>query len=187
MRPLIRLLAIGLSVVPVAACSSGSPATSSAPTVSASAVTGTPRPAAAPTLSADEQVKLVAWFQDSAHKQGMGVLDRGLDRFTRGFALDSGGSSGFSNIRSACNDLDHDLAIIKDFAPVPEPSIQALWSSAITNLRQGATDCLAGATAGDPAQVAKAKSTLAKGETDYEAAVARLGASLGVTPSPTPS
>ncbi|MFI5534625.1 hypothetical protein ACIA8O_39435 [Kitasatospora sp. NPDC051853] len=184
MRPLLRLLAVGLSVIPLAACSDGPPADSPVSSASTSPAVGASPPATAPALSADEQVKLVAWFEESRHKQGMGVLGRDLDRFRRSVALDSGASAGFGNVRSACRDLDHDLNIIKDFEPIPDPPTQALWSSAITNLRQGATECLIGSTANDAAQVTRAKTALAKGGTDYSAVVARLGGALGVTPAP---
>ncbi|WP_328966637.1 hypothetical protein [Streptomyces sp. NBC_00239] len=59
--------------------------------------------------------------------------------------------------------------------------------SALTSLRQGATECLTAATANDAAQVTKAQTALMKGDTDYSAVVARLGSALGVAPTPTSS
>ncbi|MCM2392743.1 hypothetical protein [Streptomyces albipurpureus] len=187
MRPLLLRLAIVLSVVPLAACSDGSPASGAVSSASKPPVASTPRSANAPTLSADDQVKLVAWFEEGRHKQGMGVLDRNLGRFKRSVAIDPSTPADFRNVHSACRDLDHDLNIIKDFEPIPDPPTQALWSSALMNLRQGATQCLTGSTANDATQVTKAKTALMKGDTDYSAVVARLGKALGVTPTPTSS
>ncbi|MFE5854703.1 hypothetical protein ACFQ61_16025 [Streptomyces sp. NPDC056500] len=187
MRPLLLRLAIVLSVVPLAACSDGSPAGGAVSSASTPPVASTPRSANAPTLSADDQVKLVAWFEKGRHKQGMGVLDRDLGRFKRSVAIDPSTPADFRNVHSACRDLDHDLNIIKDFEPIPDPPTQALWSSALMNLRQGATQCLTGSTANDAAQVTKAKTALMKGDTDYSAVVARLGKALGAAPTPTSS
>lgn len=180
MRPLLLRLAVVLSLVPLAACSGSSSSSGPGSPVS------TPPAVNEPTLSADDQVKLVAWFEDSRHKQGMGVLDRDLGRLKRSLAIDPGTPADFRNVHSSCSDLDHDLTILKDFEPIPDPPTQALWSSALTNLRQGATECLTGSTANDAAQVTKAKTALTKGDTDYSAVVARLGRALGVAPTPTP-
>ncbi|MEV0531911.1 hypothetical protein [Kitasatospora sp. NPDC050463] len=187
MRPLLRRLAVVLSVIPLAACSDGSPASGPVSSASTPPVASTPPSVNAPPLSADDQVKLVAWFEEGRHKQGMGALGRDLDRFKRSLAIDSVTSADFRNVNSACGDLGHDLNIIKDFEPIPDPPTQALWSSALMNLRQGVTDCLTGSTANDAAQVTKAKAALMKGETDYSAVVARLGGALGVAPTPTSS
>jgi hypothetical protein len=117
----------------------------------------------------------------------MRALDHDLGEFRRSAAIDPAAPDDIKAIQSACNDLDHDLAIIKDFDPIPDPQAQALWSSALTNLQRGATDCLTGATADNAAQIATAKTTLTKGDTDYSAVVARLGTALGVDPTSTPS
>jgi len=187
MRPFLRSLIVAGAVVPLAACGGGSSSSNSASSGSAPSATTTPSTVDAPTLSADAQVKLVAWFKDSRHQQGMRALDHDLGDVRRSTAIDPATPDDFTAIRSACNDLDHDLTIIKDFDPIPDPQAEALWSSALTNLRQGATDCLAGATANNAAQVATAKTTLTKGDTDYSAVVARLGSALGVDPSSAPS
>ncbi|MCU7826802.1 hypothetical protein [Kitasatospora sp. DSM 101779] len=180
-------LIVAVSVLPLAGCSDGSPSGSPASSTAAPAASVAPSVVNAPTLSADAQVKLAAWFADTRHKQGMRAIDHGLGDFRRSVAITPAAPGDFTTIRSACNDLDHDLNIIKDFDPIPDPQSQALWSSALTNLRQGATDCLTGATANDAAQVARAKAALDKGDTDYAAVVARLGSVLGVAPTPTPS
>ncbi|MFC6600124.1 hypothetical protein [Kitasatospora paranensis] len=117
----------------------------------------------------------------------MHALDHDLGDFRRSVAIDPAAPADFSAVQSACSDLDHDLNIIKGFDPIPDAQSQALWSSALTNLRQGATGCVAGATANDAAQVAQAKAVLAKGDTDYSAVVARLGSVLGVAPTATSS
>ncbi|MEU2632587.1 hypothetical protein [Kitasatospora sp. NPDC007106] len=185
MRQLLLGLIVAVTVVPLAACSEGSPSSSPASAASAPSVSSTPSAVDAPTLSAEAQVKLAAWFADSRHKQGMQALDHGLRDFKRSVAIAPAAPADYMAIRSACNDLDHDLNIIKDFDPIPDPQSQALWSSAVTNLRQGATDCLTAATANDAAKVTQAKAALLKGDSDYSAVVARLGTALGVAPTPT--
>lgn len=187
MRSLLLRGAIALSVFPLAACSDGSPASGPDSSASAPPVASTPPSVNAPTLSADDQVKLVAWFEQSRHQQGMGVLDRDLGRFKQSVAIDPGTPADFRNVHSACRELDHDLNIIKDFEPIPDPPAQVLWSSALMNLRQGSAECLTGSTANDAAQVAKAKTALIKGDTDFSAVVARLGGALGVAPTPASS
>lgn len=187
MRAFLLGLVVAGSVIPLAACSDGSPSSSPASAASAPSASSAPSVVNAPTLSADAQVKLVAWFKDSRHKQGMEALDHDLGDFKRSVAIDPVAPDDFSNIQYACRDLDHDLNIIKNFDPIPDPQTQTLWSSALTNLRQGATDCLTGATANDAAQVAKAKPALIKGDTDYSAVVTRLGSVLGVAPTSAPS
>jgi hypothetical protein len=187
MRPLLRGLIVAVSLLPLAACSGGSSANSPASAASAPSVSGAPSAVRAPTLSADAQVKLAAWFTDGRHKEGMSSLDHDLRDFRRSAALTPTAPADFTRIVSACSDLDHDLSIIKGFDPIPDAQSQALWSSALTNLRQGATDCLTGATANDAAQVAQAQATLTKGGTDYAAVVDRLGSALGVAPAATPS
>lgn len=183
MRALLLGLVVAGSAIPLAACSDGSVSSSPASAASTPSASITPSAANTPTLSTDVIVKLVAWFQDSRHKQGLKALDSGLGDFKTSVAVDPVAPGDFSTIQWACRDLDHDLTIIKDFDPIPEPQTQALWSSMLTNLRQGATDCLTAATANDAAQVAKVKTMLLKGDTDYAAVVARLGSVLGVAPT----
>ncbi|GAA2708121.1 hypothetical protein [Actinoplanes palleronii] len=179
MRPFLLSLVIAGSVVPLAACGGGSSSTG-APTAAT-----TSSAAEVPTLSADAQVKLVAWFEDSRHREGLQAIDHAFGEVKRSMAIDPAAAADFSNIRSACDFLDHDLTIITKFDPIPDPQAQALWSSALTDLQQGAKDCRTGATAGDAAQVAAAKTTLTRGDTAYAAVVARLGVALGAgTPSP---
>jgi hypothetical protein len=182
MRPFLLGLIVAGSVVPLAACGGGGSTSSSA-----ASPANTPSAVDAPTLSADAQVKLVAWFKESRHQQGMQALDHDLAEFKRSAAVDPATPDDFKAIQAACDDLDHDLRIIKGFDPIPDPQAQARWSSALTNLQQGATDCLTGATADNAAQIATAKTTLTTGDTDYAAVVARLGSALGVDPTSTPS
>ena len=186
MRPFLLSLVIAGSVVPLAACGGGSSSTSS-PSSTTAPSAGTPSAADPPALSADAQIKLVAWFKDSRHRQGMQALDHVLAEVKRSAAIEPTAPDDFAAIRSACGDLDHDLTIIKKFDPIPDPQAQALWSSALTDLQQGATDCITSATANDAAQVATAKTTLTAGDTAYAAVVARLGSALGAGTPSTPS
>ncbi|WLQ38598.1 hypothetical protein P8A22_00095 [Streptomyces laculatispora] len=187
MRARVFALVLAGSLLSLTACGSGSssnpPTHSSTPTVGASP------------LSDDAKVKVVAWFSDKRHHEGMQALDHDLSAYKRMTVLDPVRTDNFHNIRDTCGDLDHDVPILKAFGPIPDPQTQALWTSTLTNIQQGVTDCLASLTDStgsrtdasntNTTQLAKAKAEITKGDTDYGALADRVGDVLGVrTPSP---
>ncbi len=169
-------------LLPLTACSGASTEPrdggSRAGDATTSSATATP-PAS---LSAEDTVSVVAWFKDSRHQEGLESLDKVLSRYTAGSATSDTGT-----VLTACNELAHDVRILKTFEPVPDAPAQAAWASALAELEQGAADCAAGILDNNTAQRAKAKSGIRKGDSEYAAVVDRLGTILGVGPTNSPT
>lgn len=166
-------LAVTCALMPLTACSSAS--TGSSQASSATATPTTPLPATDP-------VAVVAWFKDSRHHTGLKSLDGDLSRYTAGFRASDAGI-----VLSACNELAHDVRILKTFEPIPDAPAQASWVLALADLEQGSADCASGILNNDTAQSAKAKSEISKGNSEYAAVVDRLGTILGVHPTSSPT
>ncbi|MDX2683486.1 hypothetical protein [Streptomyces soliscabiei] len=168
MRVRTVAVAVTCTLIPLTGCGSASTGSSRA---SGTAATPTASP------SATDVVGVVAWFEDSRHHAGMESLDGGLSRYTVGSAASDAGI-----VLSACNDIAHDVRILKTFEPIPDAPAQASWASALVHLEQGSADC-----ANDPAQSARAKAEISKGNSEYGAVVDRLGTILGVKPTNSPT
>ncbi|MDQ0840479.1 hypothetical protein [Streptomyces sp. V1I6] len=56
-------------------------------------------------------------------------------------------------IGPVCRDLLKDVAAAEAYDPIPDEDAQSSWSTALTTLRNGASECTAGAAAQDGAQV----------------------------------
>ncbi|MEU3464480.1 hypothetical protein ABZ721_31580 [Streptomyces sp. NPDC006733] len=109
-------------------------------------------------------------------------MDADLASYTSGTTTSDAGT-----IRSACNYLAHDVRILKTFEPIHDVPAQTSWALALTDLEQGAADCSTGSLNGDPAQAAKAKAEIAKGDREYAAVIDRLGVILGQKPTSSPT
>lgn len=179
MRVRTLVAALTCALLPLTACSSGSSSgDAKADNTPATPATATPTTAPPPA----DPVAVAAWFKDSRHRTGLKSLDANLASYTSGTATSDAGT-----IRSACNYLTHDLRILKTFEPIPDLTAQASWSSALTDLEQGAADCSTGSLNGDTAQAAKAKAEITKGDREYGAVVDRLGVILGQKPTSSPT
>lgn len=166
-------VAVTCALMPLTACGGAATGGSQAGSATATATTS---------LSATDTVAVVAWFKDSRHHTGLESLDGGLSRYTAGSA-----ASDASIILSACDELAHDIRILKTFEPIPDAPAQASWVSALAHLEQGSADCASGIINNDAAQSAKAKSEISKGDSEYAAVVDRLGTILGVHPTSSPT
>ncbi|BCL29751.1 hypothetical protein ACFFS2_26685 [Streptomyces aurantiacus] len=185
-RVLSLAVAATCVLLPLTACGGAStePSTGAATGGSraSDATAGSATTAPPASLSARDTVAVVAWFKDSRHHEGLESLDKVLSRYTAGSATSDAGT-----VLTACNELAHDVRILKTFDPIPDAPAQAAWASALADLEQGAADCAAAIRDNDTAQSAEAESGIKKGDSEYAAVVDRLGTILGVDPTNSPT
>ena len=179
MRDHVFAIALTCALMPLTACSGASTGSSQASRATAAPTTSLP---STTTAMATDAVVIVAWFKDSRHHTGLESLDAVLSRYTAGSAASDAGI-----VLSACNDLAHDVRILKTFEAIPDAPAQASWASALADLEQGSADCAAGTLENDTARSDKAKAEISKGGREYGAVVERLGTVLGVNPTSSPT
>ncbi|MBT2365837.1 hypothetical protein J7E88_11090 [Streptomyces sp. ISL-10] len=91
--------------------------------------------------------KLESWY----HSGGETHIMRLTDDTSRVYVS----MAPIGTIGTACQDLLKDLAAAEAYDPIPDEDAQSSWSTALTTLRNGASECTAGAAAQDAGQVSQ--------------------------------
>ncbi|MFI2367624.1 hypothetical protein [Streptomyces sp. NPDC018833] len=85
-------------------------------------------------------------------------------------------------IGPACQELLNNLAAAEAYDPIPDEDAQSSWSTALATLRNGASECTAGAAAHDAVQVSGGVSAILIDGSGYLASTVHLIA-LELTPT----
>ena len=171
----VSVVVVGLIIGIVALFGSGSSGSTStastAPTLAAAQPT-TPAPttaaakATSAALSVGQQVS--DWWNDGGQADEQKISGD----FT---TIGNDSSQDAAAVGSDCTTLAKDVATAQRHAPIPDPTAEQHWSSALADYSAGASDCRTGVADSDTALVTQAGGEIDQGNTELAAATSRIG------------